>query len=60
MLKIAIRELVLDATMAYALSSISTVETANGEWILALSSGVVIDFTIGSVGFVMSRIVTLL
>ena len=32
----------------------------NGEWILALSSGVVIDFTIGSVGFVMSRIVTLL
>ena len=40
--------------------SISTVEIANGEWIVALSPGVVIDFTIGSVGFVISRIATLL
>ena len=54
MLKIAIRELVLDATMAYALPSISTVETVNGELILILSPWVVIDFTIGSVGFVIS------
>ena len=42
MLKIAIRELVLDATMAYALPSISTVETVNGELILILSPWVVI------------------
>ena len=54
MLKIAILELSLDANRAYAVPSISTVEIANGEWILALSSGVVIDFTTGSVGFVIS------
>ena len=60
MLKIAILELPLDATRAYAVPSISTVETANGEWIVVLSPGVVIDFTIGSVGFVISRIATLL
>ena len=60
MLKIAILELPLDATRAYAVPSISTVEIANGEWIVALSPGVVIDFTIGSVGFVISRIATLL
>ena len=41
MLKIAILELSLDANRAYAVPSISTVEIANGEWILALSSGVV-------------------
>ena len=60
MLKIAILELPLDATRAYALPSISTVEIANGEWILILSSGVVIDFTTGCAGFVISRIATLL
>ena len=60
MLKIAIRESALDATMAYAVPSISTVETANGARTLALSPGVVTDFTTGCAGFVMSRIDTLL
>ena len=60
MLKITIRELAFDTTRAYALPSISTVETANGAAILALSLRVVVDFTIGSTGFVISRIVMLL
>ena len=50
MLKITIRELAFDTTRAYALPSISTVETANGAAILALSLRVVVDFTIGSTG----------
>ena len=59
MLKITIRELAFDTTRAYALPSISTVETADNAWILTLSVSLVIDSTTGSAGFVIFRIVML-
>ena len=60
MSKITIRELVLDTIRAYALSSISTVKTADGATVLVSVVLMVIDSTTGDVGFVIFRIVILL